>query len=85
MKTSWLWRSREPAKSPPNPAYPHGLAIDVSRGLRSCEARLDYPAPGVGTWIVTCETCGSNLAVTAAGRPDDPTTVRIPCHKRADA
>jgi len=76
----WVWRSREPAQNPPDPNYPYGIAIDAAGDAEAvCEIDLPYPAAGVGTWIVECETCGFSVAVTAAGRADDPTKVRIPC------
>ena len=80
MTTEWVWRSREPAQSPPDPNYPYGIALDVSKGAAAtCDIFLDYPAPGVGTWIVRCDVCGYTAAITAAGRADDPTGVRLPC------
>jgi len=86
MNTTWAWRSREPAKNPPDPNYPYGIALDVSLGAAAvCDVVLDYPAPGVGTWIITCEVCGYTAAVTAAGRADDPTKVRLPCKPREPA
>lgn len=80
LNISWLWRSREPARSPPDPDYPRGMVVDLTKGAAMhCRAILQYPAPGVGTWIIRCETCGWQGAVTAAGRTDDPTSVVIPC------
>jgi hypothetical protein len=46
-----------------------------------CFVKLPYPAVRVGMWRVACETCGVSVVVTAAGRPDDPRSVRIPCQK----
>lgn len=83
LNISWLWRSREPAKSPPNPQYPDGIDLDVSRGLHAvCSVRLPYPAKGLGVWMVTCTTCGLKIAVTATGRPDDPRSVKVACKRR---
>ena len=80
FKVSWEWRSREPAKHPPDPDYPYGIAINLGRSRGpTCEAALPYPAPGVGTWFIVCERCGYSAAVTAAGRADDPTKVRVSC------
>lgn len=76
----WGWRSNLPARNPPNPDYPYGIAMDLTHGVgAACEVVLAYPAPGVGTWTIVCDTCGRTAAVTAAGRPDDPTKVLIPC------
>jgi hypothetical protein len=77
----WTWRDRAPAKSPANPAHPHGVAMDLSGGAPSCEVALTYPAPGVGTWFINCRECGCTVAVTAAGRADDPTKVRVACKR----
>ena len=83
MTVSWVWRSRLPAKSPPDPNYPFGIALDVSEGAAAaCDLDLPYPAPGVGTWIAACDVCGYTTAITAAGRSDDPTKVRMPCKRR---
>lgn len=78
----WRWRSREPAKCPPDENFPYGKATDISGGKPSCEVELNYPAPGVGTWIITCGECGHRVGVTAAGRADDPTKVRFPCKSK---
>ncbi len=65
---------------PPNPAYPLGIDIDISEGVtRTCKASLPYPAQCCGTWIVKCLDCGYVAAVTAAGRVDDPRTIKIGC------
>lgn len=80
---TWVWRSREPAKNPPNPEYPYGIALDMSAGRSpACEQVLPYPAPGVGTWVLACAVCDTRVLVTAAGRADDPTKVLIPCKAR---
>jgi len=71
------------ATSPPDPRYPDGIHIDGAKGAtRSCLIRLPYPAAGCGRHMVRCKTCGLTVAVTAAGRPDDPRSVRIPCKPR---
>jgi hypothetical protein len=82
----WHWRSREPAKNPPSPDYPYGIALDMAHpGRKACDVILTYPAPGVGTWFILCQECGYTVAVTAAGRADDPTKVRIPCKQDGEA
>ena len=76
----WVLRRKGLARSLPDPNYPYGIALDVSReGEPACECVLTYPAPGVGSWVLTCEVCGATAVVTAAGRADDPTKVRLPC------
>lgn len=68
------------AQSAPNPAYPDGVVVDMTAGQTPhCEVTLPYPAPEVGVWIVECESCGLRAAATAAGRPDDPRAVQLPC------
>lgn len=75
----WVDRGREPQVAP-NPAYPDGMDPDVSLGApRTCRMPLPYPAPRCGLWEIVCEDCGLMVAVTAAGRPDDPRSVRLPC------
>lgn len=76
---------RGPPKCPPNPAYPNGVEVNLaSPGERFCLATLPYPAPERLVWHVTCRACGFRVGVTAAGRPDDPTGVRIPCQNRPE-
>lgn len=82
---AWTWRSREPAKCPPDPDFPYGKAADFSFGARSCTVDLPYPAPGVGTWIIVCGLCGYSVGVTAAGRADDPTKITFPCDVKEPA
>lgn len=65
---------------PPDPAYPLGIDIDLSGGAtKTCKTSLPYPAPCCGTWIVVCDDCGYGVAVTAAGRIDDPRTLKVAC------
>jgi hypothetical protein len=70
---------RGKAQCPPDPDYPHGIAIDFAQGRASCTATLPYPAPECGYFLVACELCDLRMAVTAAGRPDDPTSVKVAC------
>jgi hypothetical protein len=73
---------RGKARIPPNPDYPNGRRLDVTEGQEaSCYVNLPYPAPECGIWIVECGKCRTNAAVTAAGRPDDPISIKIPCKK----
>jgi len=75
---------RGKAQCPPNPAYPEGMDVDASiAGRESCRVDLPYPAPECGTWTITCLHCPFRLIVTAAGRPDDPRTVTVPCATKA--
>jgi hypothetical protein len=46
---------------------------------------LEYPAPCVGKWIVKCSVCVTLAIVSAAGRLDDPPTVRLACKTTGEA
>ena len=73
-------RHREP-QCAPNPAYPDGIDMDATRGLPgpSCKVALPYPAKRCGMYEVKCNVCGIVVAITTAGRPDDPRSLTIPC------
>lgn len=76
-----VWRDggREP-QCPANPAYPHGIDVDMSReGGDSCCTELPYPARRCGIWLVVCRRCKLRVGVTAAGRRDDPRSVTVEC------
>jgi hypothetical protein len=76
----FLTRHRK-ARIAPDPAFPKGRDIDP--GTRpACRADLPYPAECVGTWVVKCGYCGCTVAITAAGRPDDPKSLMIPCKRK---
>ena len=74
----WIDAGGEP-KVKPNPAYPDGIELDMSKGQKSCETDLPYPARRCGYYLLTCDTCGLRAVVTTAGRPDDPRRVRLAC------
>jgi len=75
----WDDHHREP-KCKPNPAYPEGIDVDVTKGADlKCTAKLPYPAKRCGLFLVTCLHCGIRVGVTTAGRPDDPRSISIPC------
>jgi hypothetical protein len=79
IKVRWASRGGK-ARSPANPAYPDGVVADLTAGQKlHCPVPLPYPAKEVGTWLISCETCGYTAAVTAAGRRDDPREARLPC------
>jgi hypothetical protein len=79
MKIKWLDRGREP-KCDPDPEYPDGKDIDGALGIEPfCKADLPYPAKRCGVYVVQCERCGYTIALTTAGRPDDPRSVTMPC------
>ena len=79
ISVQWIDGQRSP-RHPPNPAFPHGVDLDLSQGASAtCQTKLPYPAPRVGYYVVTCETCGLNAMITTAGRPDDPRSVTLAC------
>lgn len=76
---------RGKARCPSDPRYPNGVITDLAESSEEgCWVDVPYPAPECGAWMIHCNRCDSRSAVTAAGRPDDPVRVRLPC-KRADS
>lgn len=74
---------RGKARNKPNPRYPNGQDIVVLPPKYegpTCKFALQYPAPECGHFIIDCLLCGVRGAVTAAGRPDDPKSITIPCN-----
>ena len=81
LRAEWFGYGRQ-ARHPPDPAYPNGVTRDLSRGAgRACTIDLPWPAPECGQWLVTCPDCGLRIAVTAAGRADDPRRLTFPCRR----
>lgn len=79
LKVEWIDRCREP-RCAPNPSYPNGIDVDSSFGApATCSTDLPYPAKRCGLYVVTCEGCGIRVAVTTAGRPDDPRSLKVAC------
>ncbi len=75
---------RGKAQCPSDPKFPSGIAVDASHpGRPSCLFALPYPAPECGHFVVRCELCDMSAAITAAGRPDDPVSVRMECRLEA--
>lgn len=85
--TKFLDSGREP-QCPPNPAHPNGIDIDArapekrSEEYPHCCYGVPYPAPRCGVYLVECEQCGERVAITVAGRPDDPRSLTMLCKKR---
>lgn len=75
---------RRKATEPANPKFPHGMMVNLNVNplARSCSYNLPYPAPRVGKYAITCRKCGFSVAVTVAGRDDDPRVITIPCRSR---
>lgn len=61
----------------PNPAYPDGINVRLAEN--GCLITLPYPAPECGHFEAQCKVCRRRIAITAAGRADDPRSVRVPC------
>jgi hypothetical protein len=79
---TWCSHDRK-ARCAPDPDFPDGKDIDVAgKAASACQVALPYPAACCGVWLITYTECGLNVGVTAAGRPDDPKTVRIACKER---
>lgn len=82
-------RRDDPDKRPvckPDPDYPNGVILDCAQGSpERCDIALPYPARGLGTYQVRCDTCLVRITLTVAGRPDDPARIILPCsqHLRA--
>ena len=78
LTITWHSHNRAP-QCPSDPAYPNGIEVDAAQGKIGCAVDLPYPAECCGIWLIACPVCGNQVAVTAAGRRDDPKRVRIPC------
>ena len=75
----WIDSGAEP-KNPANPRYPDGIALDVSKGAdRACLIMLPYPARRIGYYDIECKKCGLTVAISTAGRVDDPRSVKVAC------
>jgi len=82
MTLTVKWNShRRKATCDADPEFPNGRVLDASQGAQSCQTALPYPAPECGYHLVYCTTCHQRTAITAAGRPDDPRSIRIPCRQ----
>jgi hypothetical protein len=79
IKCEFLSHQRK-AKIAPNPRYPDGIDVDLTGGASQfCKGKLPYPAECCGIWFVRCLECNANAAITAAGRTDDPRSVKLAC------
>ena len=78
FSVTWFDHQREP-QCAPDPAFPDGRDLDMSDGKKFCETDLPYPAKRCGLFLVVCEVCGLSVAITTAGRPDDPRHAKLPC------
>jgi hypothetical protein len=96
----WIDRGHPP-RQPANPHYPDGCNLNLTGDgeaklphpqeaepkVDHCIAQLPYPSghDNVGTWVLRCLICGSVTGVTAASRPDDARSVKIPCKELVPA
>ena len=79
FQIEWIDRGRDP-ECAPNPAFPRGVDADASAGAETtCTTKLPYPAKRCGAYIIECDRCGVRVAITTAGRADDPRSVKIAC------
>jgi hypothetical protein len=64
-----------------NPVFPNGKPVDLRRYplQPSCTYNLPYPAPRCGIYQIECHGCSLRVAITVAGRPDDPNLITLPC------
>lgn len=83
MKVTFHPSGRGKAQCAPDPAFPRGKAVKVPGAGPKCRATLPYPAPECGHFLIACQDCGHKIAVTAAGRPDDPISAEWPCQRKA--
>lgn len=82
FEIEWVDRGHEP-ECPPDPRYPKGIDLDGSNGAaKTCSVKLPYPAKRCGIFMLRCLTCGYTVAITTAGRPDDPRSVKIACKRK---
>ena len=80
IEKTFIASGRGKAQCASDPDYPNGKDIDCTGGRQpSCKVDLPYPAPECGHFLVTCEACQLRVVITAAGRPDDPKSITIPC------
>lgn len=84
-RIEWIDDKREP-QCAPDPAYPNGIDIDLADSVQPCcKVILPYPAKRCGTYVVTCDLCGTRVGCTTAGRPDDPRSITIVCNVAGSA
>jgi hypothetical protein len=72
-------------KIAPNPDYPMGIDAGAGIAEPNCKVPLPYPAKRIGAYVVVCKRCGIRVALTTAGRPDDPRSMTIPCRLPVEA
>lgn len=81
FEVEWVDGHREP-QCKPDPRYPDGIDVVLEpalNGAQHCKAALPYPAKRCGHYVVRCKLCSASIALTTAGRPDDPKSVTVLC------
>jgi hypothetical protein len=81
ITVDWIDSGHEP-QLPPDPLFPNGRTIDISKGgSPTCTVSLPYPAKRCGQFLIICSGCGTRTMLSTAGRPDDPRSLRMPCRR----
>ena len=80
LRARWLDRGEE-SRRPADPAHPLGIDLVMVENpdAPTCKTSLPWPAARCGYHILECDRCGLTVAVTTAGRPDDPRSVEVNC------
>lgn len=83
---SFVKSGRGKAQCAPDPNYPEGVNATAitALGRPSCTIMFPYPAPECGHFVARCRRCSFSVAVTAAGRPDDPRSLTVTCARRPE-
>lgn len=86
LKSQFLTNGRRP-RCAANPNFPTGIVVDFRSHPHepSCATTLSYPLQYGGVHMVECRLCGMAVAITAAGRPDDPHTAILACKRKERA
>lgn len=79
---AWIDRGCEP-QCAPDPNFPNGKRIKAPSGILACPVELPYPAKRCGYYLVERTRCAVRVAITTAGRPDDPRSAEIACNLAA--
>jgi hypothetical protein len=75
---------RGKARCPADPDFPDGVRMDArTHPGPVCSIEFPYPAPECGLFYASCRKCPFTVAVTAAGRPDDPRALTVSCLPKA--
>jgi hypothetical protein len=76
----FLDSGRDPTEKT-NPDFPDGVLVNLAPHAlaKTCTRNVPYPAPRFGVYSITCRKCKLNVAITVAGRTDDPNAVTLPC------